>query len=86
LDKSLASVQEIFTRVTHPDWLDESTGSRRELQIFTHSLAPLRQTMGLQYTGTRMGVNYKLRACKKRNTCWQGGIRAEAAEEKGQPV
>jgi len=86
LDESHASFQEFLTRFTHPDWKDKSTGSRRESQIFSHLLAPQSQTVSLQYTGTRMGVNYKLRACKKRNTCWQGGIRAGAAKEKGQAV
>src|SRR5216684_893175 len=68
-DEFHASFQEFHTQVTHPDWVDKSTGSRRESQIFNHSLAPLGQTVGLQYTCTRIGVNYKLRACKKRNAC-----------------
>src|SRR6266853_6114976 len=66
-DEFHASFQEFHTRITHPDRMDKSTGSRRESQIFNHSLAPLGQTVGLQYTCTRTGVNYKLRGCKKRN-------------------
>src|SRR5947209_20593039 len=66
------SFQEFHTRITHPDWIDKLTGSRRESQIFNHSLTPFEETVGLQYNCTRMGGDYKLSARIKRNASRQG--------------
>jgi hypothetical protein len=58
-EEFLASFQESIAQVTPQVWRKRYTRSRRELATTHNSQAPLEQTVGLQYTRKRMGVNNK---------------------------